>query len=187
MKAQHLLEKDIVKSLIQMPKFYMNKAKPRDLSFGDIQGMLNKKSNNANYDATEFVVHDGISEEYIIIVQVGADDDLDDFSTSLFLKRDKERVFICRLDYHAKHLRKCRRDSFDDTHADKFHFHIHCKECYEAMGEKGIWNVAFSIKNKEDINLANFLHFFFNKINLKTKQYFLKEQTLLEITDEISN
>lgn len=184
MKPEHLFEKSKVVSLIGSEKKYGDKAKIKAIAFSDIQTLLTKKPNNVNFDVADLTVEDDESNEYVVVIQLGKDEDIDDFSASLFLKIDKEQVFLCRLDYHSVHLRKCRRESFEESHASKFHFHVHCKECYEQMGKNGIWNIAFSVKNKSNITLSEFLSFFFQKINVQTDQYFRKEQLSLEIIND---
>jgi len=163
-----------VLNILDKPKEYRKDiAKPKELiGYETIGKMIAKSKSNEKFERAKFSVFDDVNTEYIIIVQKALDDAYDNFTASLFIKLPKDEVFLCRLDYNDEHPRKCKRELFGDLKTTNFHFHIHCKECYETMGQRGLENIAFSVKMEEEVNFVSFLKLFFEKINLQTAKNF---------------
>ena len=166
--------KEVADILARIKEYKKDTSKPKELiGYELVHKMLVKSKSNEKFERAKFSIFDEVGNEFIVIVQKTLDVDYDDFSASLFAKQPKEEIFLCRLDYNGEHYRKCKREQFGDIRASRFHFHVHCKECYESMGQKGLENIAFSVETDgDDIDFVSFLKLFFEKINLQTSKKF---------------
>jgi hypothetical protein len=166
--------KEVFEILGRVKKYKTDTSKAKEpVNYELVHKMLAKSKSNEKFERAKFSIFDEMNSEFIVIIQKTLDADYDDFTAILFAKQPKEEIFLCRLDYNDEHHRRCKREQFGEIRASKYHFHIHCKECYETMGQKGLENIAFSIEaDSDNIDFVSFLKLFFEKINLQTAKNF---------------
>jgi hypothetical protein len=183
MAREGVLPRDQVIDIINIKKQYIHRKHTKPIKFDYVSQQLGKKQNNDKYEQAKLTFTDNLNREYLVIVQKVADDDLDNFTASLFLLDDRQQIFICRLDYGKEHKRTCKREQFKSIRAGNFHFHVHCEECVEEFGIDQIGNIAFTLdaESKKVDAIHNFLEFFFNTINVEmSPQFTLIRKVLLE-------
>ena len=117
-KITHIYTKDEIFKMIKENKKLTNKTK---LTFEMIEQKMKPKPNHPDYYRAEFE----LENEYKILFQATKDDDFPEYTALLM----KNKIPICRIDYHDSHRRHCKKEIFDKREYNELHIHLYCDDC----------------------------------------------------------
>jgi len=151
-KITHIYTKKEIYSMLKENKTLASNV---PLTFDKIKNKMKLKPNHPKYYRAEFE----LLNDYKILFQATIDEDFPEFTAILI----KNKIPICRIDYHDSHRRKCKKEKFNNIKYNDLHIHLYCNEC---INEKFRWDSFVLDLNRKFTNFEDFCELFCKITNI---------------------